>query len=132
MTPERLLIRGFPWFCYPIRCHDVFAGLTPRFQDTDARLPHWTEYREGKTSACVLADFNVNGLIVVTREATQPALPNGWVCEDAALPSNWSVMDDGWTIRLASTMPLTGRTWCVFDAVREPIGETCDRPEESP
>jgi hypothetical protein len=75
-------------------------------------------------------DFGVNGLIAVTRKDVPPGTPDGWVCEDAALPPNWSVIDDGWAIRLESAMPLAGRTWSVFEAVRVPISETCDRPEE--
>lgn len=129
MTDDRLRIgiAGFSWYVFPVNCFDVLDGTTPGLQDTP---PAMTEYRAGTTSACIIADFAVNGLIVVTRQPSPPKPPAGWICQEAKLPANWSFHGDDWTTLLMSESPLSGLTWSVFEVCPKPNPETCDHRDE--
>ncbi len=121
MTADRLLITGFPWYVIPVRCHDVFRGITPHFQDTPCRARHWSEPHDPtsqNSGACHLLDYRENGVLVVTAEADPPALPPGWTFLPARLEDGWLIDTGVHTIRFLSRVATAGGYFCTFEATQ--------------
>ena len=100
MTAE---ITGFPWLVFPINCHDVFRGVTPYFQDTPFRVRHFSETPDTDSlnpGGCVLFDYAVNGLLVLTDDPVPPLLPDGWMFQQVSLDNEWEVCTGLYTIRV--------------------------------
>jgi hypothetical protein len=103
MTSDRLLTTGFPWHVFPVRCRDVFRGITPLFQDTPFRVRHWTEPPDSTSlnpGACWLYDDAANGLLVVTDTPEPPKLPDGWMVQRVSLDDAWEIFVGRYTIRV--------------------------------
>lgn len=98
-----LPITGYAWHVFPIRCHDVFRGVTPLFQDTPCRVRHWSEATDPASlnpAACWLFNDNENGLLVVTDEPVTPKLPDGWMFQKVNLDDGWEIFVGQYTIRV--------------------------------
>lgn len=121
MTADRLLITGFPWHVFPVRCRDVARGITPHFQETECRVRHWSEPPDTTSrnpGACHLLDYRENGVLVVTVEADPPALPPGWTLFPARLEDGWLIDTGIYSVLLLSRVTAAGGDLCTFEATR--------------
>ena len=87
------MIEGSPWYFYPERPHQTD---TPPAIKGVKHICHWSE---ATTAPYFLTDFMQNGYIVLT-ENGEPLEADGWVCERANLPADWTYEDHGWKLTL--------------------------------
>lgn len=114
-----LPITGFPWHVFPIRCHDVFRGVTPLFQDTPCRVRQWSEATDPASlnpGACFLLNDTANGLLILTDEPVPPTLPDAWMLQRVSLDDDWKICTGQYSIRLLRRETTAEGDRCTFEA----------------
>jgi len=119
------LLTGFLWHVFPIRCHDVFRGVMPLFQDTPFRVRHWSEPTAPNSlnpGACWLFDSGVNGLYVLTDQPEPPLLPDGWMLQQYSPDDGCVIYTEQYKIRLIDRVVTADGDRCTFDATHHEEG----------